>query len=589
MIIKTVILIAFGSFVITKFLNSQKKIKAKFLMNSTFLATLVLIYWIISGTPFFIINIKWLSMGLKKFSMSVVIDFPFIMFSMVALYVTWSIIEFSKYYMEKDPKKKLFMKTLILFLLFMMVLVSSKKLFVLFIGWEGVGIMSFVLIGWWFTRSDAKRSALQAIIYKRIGDRGIILLMARMIISSKSWKLNYLTKRANDYLLTLAIVGIILAATGKSAQFSLHPWLPAAMEGPTPVSALLHRSTMVVAGVFLLFRCRPLLLGNSWALKFVAVLGAVTALFAARAALVQFDIKKIVAYSTTRQLGLMVVAIGLKIPEMALFHICTHAFFKALLFLCSGRVIHKLKKEQDLRKMSKVAKILPFTIRSIVIGRLALCGLPFLAGYYSKDVILEAGQVRIAKRMRIIVSMVATLMTALYSLRLIFFLIIPFTNTGTINPISEENIRLKKPIIRLTAGVFISGWVIYLCLIKEEPLIVPFAKKITPIIMLAVATIVILNKMVTKSSQKITIFLRKKWFYTKVIHKKTLKITKSSRVSGVLRSLDQGWTSLIGARGLSLGIINLTTKMLKAHRSSIIRYLKYLVVVFLITLFIYYR
>ena len=282
------------------------------------------------------------------------------------------------------------------------------------------------------------------------------------------------------------------------------------MEGPTPVSALLHRSTMVVAGVFLLFRCRPLLLGNSWALKFVAVLGAVTALFAARAALVQFDIKKIVAYSTTRQLGLMVVAIGLKIPEMALFHICTHAFFKALLFLCSGRVIHKLKKEQDLRKMSKVAKILPFTIRSIVIGRLALCGLPFLAGYYSKDVILEAGQVRIAKRMRIIVSMVATLMTALYSLRLIFFLIIPFTNTGTINPISEENIRLKKPIIRLTAGVFISGWVIYLCLIKEEPLIVPFAKKITPIIMLAVATIVILNKMVTKSSQKITIFLRKK-------------------------------------------------------------------------------
>ena len=312
------------------------------------------------------------------------------------------------------------------------------------------------------------------------------------------------------------------------------------MEGPTPVSALLHRSTMVVAGVFLLFRCRPLLLGNSWALKFVAVLGAVTALFAARAALVQFDIKKIVAYSTTRQLGLMVVAIGLKIPEMALFHICTHAFFKALLFLCSGRVIHKLKKEQDLRKMSKVAKILPFTIRSIVIGRLALCGLPFLAGYYSKDVILEAGQVRIAKRMRIIISMVATLMTALYSLRLIFFLIIPFTNTGTINPISEENIRLKKPIIRLAAGVFISGWVIYLCLIKEEPLIVPFAKKITPIIMLAVATIVILNKMVTKSSQKITIFLRKKWFYTKVIHKKTLKITKSSRVSGVLRSLDQG-------------------------------------------------
>jgi len=182
-----------------------------------------------------------------------------------------------------------------------------------------------------------------------------------------------------------------------------------------------------------------------------------TALFAARAALVQYDMKKIVAYSTTRQLGLMVVAIGLGIPELALFHICTHAFFKALLFLCSGRIIHNLKKEQDLRKMRKRTNILPLTIRSIIIGRLALCGLPFLAGYYSKDLILEAGQVSIAKRISVILSMVATLMTAIYRIRLIYFLIIPQRKTATLNPLSEENRKLKKPILRLTRGVFLSG------------------------------------------------------------------------------------------------------------------------------------
>ena len=171
----------------------------------------------------------------------------------------------------------------------------------------------------------------------------------------------------------------------------------------------------------------------------------------------QFDMKKVVAYSTTRQLGLMVVAIGLNIPEMALFHICTHAFFKALLFLCSGRVIHKFKNEQDLRKMRNIIKVLPITIRSIIIGNLALCGLPFLAGYYSKDLILEAGQTSLTKRIRVIISMIATLMTALYRVRMMYYLTNPINSTKRLNPISEENPNLKKPILRLTGGVFLSG------------------------------------------------------------------------------------------------------------------------------------
>jgi len=223
------------------------------------------------------------------------------------------------------------------------------------------------------------------------------------------------------------------------------------------VSALLHRSTMVVAGVFLLFRCTPIIKRSPWALLLIRILGSITALFAARVALTQFDIKKIVAYSTTRQLGLMVVAIGLKIPELALFHICTHAFFKALLFLCSGRIIHRLKKEQDLRKMAKRRKSMPLTTRCIIIGSLALCGLPFLAGYYSKDTILEAGQVSISKRVRIIIAMIATLMTAIYRLRVIYYISSVKIKTKAIKPISEENQKMINPILRLTTGVFISG------------------------------------------------------------------------------------------------------------------------------------
>lgn len=287
----------------------------------------------------------------------------------------------------------------------------------------------------------------------------------------------------------VATVGIILAAAGKSAQFSLHPWLPAAMEGPTPVSALLHSSTMVVAGVFLLFRCSPIISESRWGLTIVSILGSLTALFAARIALVQYDMKKIVAFSTTRQLGLMVLAIGIKAPELALFHICTHAFFKALLFLCSGSIIHRLKKEQDIRKIGKRGAKLPLTSRCIIIGRLALTGLPFLAGYYSKDLILEASQVSLVKRIRILLGLIATLFTAVYRMRLIYYTVTPIIKKKVIEPMSEENLNLQNPLIRLTAGVFSSGWIASLCFFKKEGIKIPLIKKVAPLAMLIVATI----------------------------------------------------------------------------------------------------
>ena len=592
MILRLIILTSFSFFLILKFYKKKNKFSpVKLLMKSSIVSGIILAIWFLNGLPSFIIKLKWLTWGLQNFSLSIFIDFPLVIFSAVGLFVTWSIIEFSQYYMDKDPNKRAFIKTLILFLLFMLILVSSKNLFMLFIGWEGVGIMSFILIGWWFTRSDANSSALQAIIYKRIGDRGMVLFMVIAMLKFNSWKLKeiiFFSRKSTP--IYIAILGIILAAAGKSAQFRLHPWLPAAMEGPTPVSALLHRSTMVVAGVFLLFRCRSIINHFPWALALIRILGAITALFAARIALTQYDIKKIVAYSTTRQLGLMVVAIGIKIPELALFHICTHAFFKALLFLCSGRIIHKFKKEQDIRKMGKRSSSLPITTSCIIIGRLALCGLPYLAGYYSKDLILEARQYNISKGVSVLLAMIATLMTAIYRLRLIYFIAFTKTKTRPIKPISEEKPKLTKPLIRLARGVFLSGWIISVCLIKKETMIIPLLKKITPLIMLLYASVSILKKLfdnIKLHSQRTINFLSRKWFYVKIFHsKRIIKILKL-RIEGVLRTLDQGWTSFLGATTIKKTTIFLSKYLLKIHNSLIPRYFKFLIrLIFIVIIFI---
>lgn len=582
MVLSLIIFISFILLIIKNYVRGEKKnLHSRLLIKSSITSATILVYWFINGTPSFLIKIGWMKWGLQKFSFSLMIDFPFIIFCAVGIFVTWSIVEFSKYYMRRDPKKKSFIRTLILFLLFMLILVSSKKLFTLFIGWEGVGIMSFVLISWWFTRSDAKRSALQAIIYKRIGDRGMILFLVISMLNFNRWKLKEIIflKKKSGYI-RIAILGIILAAAGKSAQFSLHPWLPAAMEGPTPVSALLHRSTMVVAGVFLLFRCAELIRTVSWAPKLIRIVGAITALFAARVAIVQYDIKKIVAYSTTRQLGLMVVAIGIKIPELALFHICTHAFFKALLFLCSGRIIHKLKKEQDIRKMGKASNALPLTTSCIIIARLALCGLPFLAGYYSKDVILEIRQARIGKRIRIILAMVATLMTAIYRIRMIVFISFPKIKSAPIKPSSEEDTQLSNPITRLAGGVFFSGWLISLSLIRTETVIIPWIKKILPLILLIAVVLIYFNNTnigLPKSSiaSNSIRFCGKNWFFVKILHNKIINLVITYSVKGVLRALDQGWKSFTAIIGVTKALKFISKIILSAHQSVISTYFKF--------------
>lgn len=494
----------------------------------------------------------WLNTGKLKSFLSIKIDRKFIFFSSAALLVTWSIIEFSIYYMRADPNGKNFFRLLMIFLLKMLILTSAKNIFLFFVGWEGVGFLSFLLIRWWSTRTDAKASALQAIVYKRIGDIGIIVVISGLLIKTRSWDIKSLsTKKISGFWVSAILFTSLIGAIGKSAQFGLHPWLPAAMEGPTPVSALLHRSTMVVAGVFLLIRMTTIITPSETFLNITLIIGALTAIFAATSAFQQHDIKKIIAYSTTSQLGLMVVSIGLGKPKVALFHICTHAFFKAMLFLCSGRIIHRHKKEQDLRKMSKIRESLPITSRCLFLGRIALMGVPFLRGFYSKDLILELVVEKPRNLISFSLAIIATLLTAAYSFRIITFCFLKNPRKPPIKPMKEEKPKLVFPLVRLAMGAIFAGWLIGAWLLNLPRLFPIGIVKAMPLIVTVIgATIVRSLILANKSKTTAKTFFRKTWFYTSTSHIISRTITKATALTLTTRALDRGWRETAGGQGM---------------------------------------
>ena len=429
-------------------------------LNQDYTNNLNIFTWINSGT----LNVSW-SIDIDALS-SVMLVVVTLVSSLVHIY--------SIGYMSDDPHKQRFMSYLSLFTFSMLMLVTSDNFLQLFFGWEGVGLCSYFLIGFWFRKESANAAAIKAFVVNRVGDfgfaLGIFLIfylfgtvnydeVFELVPSILNKDLSFLGINVNA--INLICVLLFIGAMGKSAQIFLHTWLPDAMEGPTPVSALIHAATMVTAGVFLVVRCSPIFEYSPLALNLVTIIGMSTAFFAATIALVQDDIKKIIAYSTCSQLGYMFFAAGVGAYNVAMFHLFTHAFFKALLFLGSGSVIHSFKNEQNINAMGGVWKKLPYTWALMVIGTLALTGFPFLSGFYSKDAIIEFAYLSGSSTGYFAagIGIFTAFLTSIYSWRLLFKTFHGNYNNKSIDITSmhESPLIMTIPLIILAIGAIFSG------------------------------------------------------------------------------------------------------------------------------------
>ncbi len=418
---------------------------------------------------------KWIESGNFTANWSINID-PLSSVMLVVVTSVSSLVHiYSIGYMSKDLHKPRFMSYLSLFTFSMLALVVSDNFLQLFFGWEGVGLCSYLLIGFWYKKNSANNAAIKAFIVNRVGDFGLAIGIFLIFFYFGSLNFNEVFLKVPNYLeetisffgfsinlITLISIMLFVGAMGKSAQFLLHTWLPDAMEGPTPVSALIHAATMVTAGVFLVVRCSPIFEFSQPALNFVTVVGLITALFAASVALVQNDIKKIIAYSTCSQLGYMFFATGIGAYHVAMFHLFTHAFFKALLFLGAGSIIHTFNNEQDITKMGGVWKKIPVTMSLMLIGTAALTGFPFLSGFYSKEAILEFAFLKNNQISNYVVSLgiFTAFLTSIYSWRLFFKSFFGTYNNKSIpiEQIHESPIVMLIPLFILSIGAVLAGY-----------------------------------------------------------------------------------------------------------------------------------
>ena len=459
-------------------------ITSAFVIIGAILSSIILLETIKTGKIYEYPILNWITSGSLKLHWSIYVDSLTAVMLVVVNSVSALVHIYSIGYMSHDPHKPRFMSYLSLFTFMMLSLVTADNFLQLFFGWEGVGLASYLLIGFWFKKESANNASMKAFIVNRVGDLGLLIAMFLIFKTFGTLTFSEVFSQAADQsknsikifggeynLITTICVFLFIGAMGKSAQILLHTWLPDAMEGPTPVSALIHAATMVTAGVFLVARCSPLFEYSQYALNLVAFVGATTAIFAASIAIVQTDIKRIIAYSTCSQLGYMFFAAGMGAYNVAIFHLFTHAFFKALLFLGAGSVIHAFHDEQNIEKMGGVWKKIPMTYALMLIGTLALTGFPLLAGFYSKDAIIESAYFSksLFAGYAFVIGVTTAFITSIYSWRLVFKTFHgKYNNTMSFEKVHESGPIIIIPLLLLAVGAIFSGYVFHELFIGEN-------------------------------------------------------------------------------------------------------------------------
>ena len=561
-----------------------------------------------------VIIAKWIESGTLNVNWSIYVD-PLSALMLVVVTVISAIVHiYSVGYMSHDPHKPRFMSYLSLFTFAMLMLVTADNFIQLFFGWEGVGVCSYLLIGFWFKKNTANSAAIKAFLVNRVGDFGLALGI--FLIFYFFGTVNYIDvfeaikTIENKDIVFLGInfnainticVLLFIGAMGKSAQIFLHTWLPDAMEGPTPVSALIHAATMVTAGVFLVVRCSPVYEYSPLALTLITIVGMTTALFAASIALVQNDIKKIIAYSTCSQLGYMFFATGVGAYNVAMFHLFTHAFFKALLFLGSGSVIHAMNNEQDINFLGGIKSKLPYTYTYMIIGTLALTGFPLLSGFYSKDAVIEFAFLKgsYVGYFAAFIGVMTAFLTSIYSWRLIFKTFHGKYNNNqiTFDKVHESPPTMLLPLIILTIGAIFAGYLFKDLLISESSSIEfwkssifylePLSNEHPPLWFLLTTPLLVIisiplsyvlflkntniTKYLAETNKPLYTFLKNKWFFDEFYEYILVKPCKSAG-HFFWKKIDNLFIDRFGPDGISLLIKKFSQKAVKFQSGYIYQY-----------------
>jgi len=589
-------------------------ITSLFVSISAILSFVVLFKVIKHGYENNIIIATWINSGSLNVNWSINIDALSAVMLVVVTLISALVHIYSIGYMSQDPHKPRFMSYLSLFTFMMLTLVTSDNFIQLYFGWEGVGLCSYFLIGFWFKKESANAAAIKAFLVNRVGDIGLALGIFLIFYIFGTVNYNEVFQQIPSILdrdlvflginvqsIDLICILLFVGAMGKSAQFLLHTWLPDAMEGPTPVSALIHAATMVTAGVFLVVRCSPIYEYSELALTIITIVGMVTAFFAATVALVQTDIKKIIAYSTCSQLGYMFFAAGVGAYNVAMFHLFTHAFFKALLFLGSGSVIHSFKDEQNINQMGGVWKKLPYTYALMLIGTLALTGFPMLSGFYSKDAIIEFAYLKgsTVSFYAAYIGVFTALLTSFYSWRLIFKTFHGNYNNQKLKIVTmhESPPIMLVPLIVLAVGAVFAGMLFKDLFIGHENSYVfwkdsikflePLSKEHPPTWFLFLTPILVtisiplsfylfvknknIVEAIIRNNKPLYVFLQHKWYFDEIYDQ---IFVKPSKKMGYFfwKKIDGLVIDRFGPDGISQLIKNFSLKAVKFQSGYIYQY-----------------